>query len=91
LRELRELLLCQPLNADGKIARLHLVRTLTHEGAYMLKKLGLELSVAITLFLMLDTDDQQSVEIDEFVYGLMNLKGNSTTIQLANLMYHSKQ
>jgi len=91
LKELRELLLCQPLNEEGKIERYQLVHTLKHEGADLLKKLGLQLSTAKALFLMLDTDDQQTVEIDEFVYGLMNLKGNSTTIQLANLMYHSKQ
>jgi len=91
LRQLRELLLCQPLTPEGKIERHALIHVLKHEGADMLKKLGLQLTVAKALFKMLDTDDQQSVEIDEFIYGLMNLKGNSMTIQLANLMYHSKQ
>jgi len=90
LRDLRELLLCQQVNPDGKIDRYHLMKALSQEGADMLNKLGLQLSLAKALFMMLDTEDQQSVEIDEFIFGLMNLKGNSTTIQLANLMYHSK-
>jgi len=91
LRQLRMMLKSQPLNEEGLIQRKHLLAVLTGEGAGLLKGFGLQLPVAKALFRMLDVEDSRAVEVDEYINGLVHLKGNATTIHMASLMYQSKR
>lgn len=91
LRELRTMIGHQHLNAQGQIEQKHLMAVLTGEGANLLKSLGLQLSMAKALFRLLDVEDSRSVGVDEYVCGLLHLKGNATTIHMASLMYLSKR
>lgn len=93
LQNLRELLWnkSKTLDPDGKISRTRLMKILRSDGAQMLRGLGVQLGVAKALFNMLDVDEQQVLEIDEFIYGLSSLKGNPTTIRLTTLMHQNKK
>merc|ERR1712037_474275 len=91
LRQLRNLFNSQPLDAGGLIQRKHLLEVLTGEGAHHFKALGIQLPVAKALFRLLDVEDARAVEVDEYIYGLLHLKGNAATIHMATLMYQSKR
>jgi len=91
LRQLRQMLQDQPVNKDGKIEQRELMHVLTGDGASLLKALGLQLQVAKALFRLLDVEDAKAIEIDEYIYGLLHLKGNAATIHMATLMYQSKR
>jgi len=55
-------------------------------GAPLLRKLNLEIWVVQALFRLLDSEDDNSVEIDQFLFGLLHLKGNAANIQIVTLM-----
>merc|ERR1719323_2991548 len=54
-----------------------------------LKIIGLGVYEARGLFQLLDIDDKDFVEIEEFVCGMMRLKG--TGVDIATLMYENKR
>mmetsp|Transcript_22520 Transcript_22520/g.43837 ORF Transcript_22520/g.43837 Transcript_22520/m.43837 type:complete len:168 (-) Transcript_22520:303-806(-) len=91
LRQLRNLFNSQPLDADGLIQRKDLLEVLTGDGAHHFKALGIQLPVAKALFRLLDVEDARAVAVDEYIYGLLHLKGNAATIHMATLMYQSKR
>lgn len=92
LRELRSMILQEPLESDGKIRRQNLMKILKDDrGASILKQLGLELWVASALYRLLDAEDEGAVCVDEFVYGLLNLKGSAQNIHMASLEHQSKR
>lgn len=53
--------------------------------------MGIQINEAIGLFRILDVDNSNSVEIDEFLFGCMRLKGGASSIDLATLMYEQKR
>merc|ERR1719386_577592 len=55
-----------------------------------LATLELEASDAWELFKLLDSDDSQTIDIDEFVTGCMRLKGNAKAIDIAKISYDFK-
>lgn len=91
LKKLRELLHNQPGQIEGMVTEKDVMEVLSGDGAGLLKSLGLQVSAAKALFRLLDVEDMRAVEVDEFVYGLLHLKGNSTTIHMTTLMYQSKR
>lgn len=91
LKNLRSLLTQETVEDDGKIKRQQLMRVLKGSGASILKQLGLELWVAQALFRLLDAEDEGAVVIDEYVYGLLNLKGNAQNIHMSSLEHQSKR
>jgi len=59
--------------------------------AAYLGSLGLDSSIAKTLFVLLDVDDTNSVGIDEFVGGCLRLKGQARSIDVNMLLYNSEK
>lgn len=53
--------------------------------------LGLDVSQARALFLLLDTDESNSVGIEEFVWGCMKLKGDAKSIDVNMLLYETEK
>merc|ERR1719382_717460 len=53
--------------------------------------LGLDVSVARALFVLLDVDDSNAVNIDEFVQGCLRLKGNARSIDVNMLLYENEK
>ncbi|CAK0864392.1 unnamed protein product [Prorocentrum cordatum] len=53
--------------------------------------LGLDVSVARALFVLLDVDDSNAVNIDEFVQGCLRLKGSARSIDVNMLLYESEK
>merc|ERR1712008_304072 len=84
-------MMSKSLNADGLFEQKHLLAVMTGEGASLLKSLGLQLPVAKALFRLLDVEDTRAVDVDEYIYGLLRLKGNAANIHMATLMYQSKR
>jgi len=52
--------------------------------------MGLEAGDAWDLFKLLDTDKSAEIDLDEFVYGCMKLRGTAKTIDVAKLSYDNK-
>lgn len=53
--------------------------------------LGIEVSDAIPFFEALDVDGSHEIEIDEFVMGCLNLRGNVRTVDVATLLRENKR
>lgn len=53
--------------------------------------LGIEVSDAISFFEALDVDGSHELEIDEFVMGCLNLRGNVRTVDVATLLRENKR
>merc|ERR1719215_587241 len=81
LKELRSGLLSKPINERGEIKRKHLNQVLAGPGAPLLAKLRLDPHIVRSLVTLLDADDDNCVEVDEFLSGLLHLKGNAADIQ----------
>jgi len=56
-----------------------------------LKFLEIDVYEARELFQLLDVDETGAVDIDEFVIGMMRLKGAAKGVDVANLMYENKK
>eukprot|EP00928_Gymnodinium_smaydae_P100656 TRINITY_DN9926_c0_g2_i1.p1 TRINITY_DN9926_c0_g2~~TRINITY_DN9926_c0_g2_i1.p1 ORF type:complete len:610 (+),score=119.47 TRINITY_DN9926_c0_g2_i1:81-1910(+) len=54
----------------------------------LLRSLDIDTTDAWTLFKLLDADSGGSVDMDEFVEGCIQLRGQARSIQMAQLMYH---
>eukprot|EP00419_Tripos_fusus_P078911 CAMPEP_0172935424 /NCGR_PEP_ID=MMETSP1075-20121228/221508_1 /TAXON_ID=2916 /ORGANISM="Ceratium fusus, Strain PA161109" /LENGTH=195 /DNA_ID=CAMNT_0013796783 /DNA_START=229 /DNA_END=816 /DNA_ORIENTATION=+ len=76
---------------DGKISKRRLEKLLKTTCQHYLTSLDLELEAALDMFKMLDTDDTDTGSIDEFVCGLLQLKGNPDNIHVATMMYENKR
>merc|ERR1719247_1090860 len=55
------------------------------------KSVDLDAGEAMSLFKLMDTDDDGLVEAEEFVLGCLRLKGNAKAIDLASLMYENQR
>merc|ERR1712136_138193 len=62
-----------------------------HETSALFAVLGIEVSDAISFFETLDVDGSHELEIDEFVMGCLNLRGNVRTVDVATLMRGNKK
>lgn len=58
--------------------------------AYM-KGLGIEMSEASSIFKLLDLDSSGLLDIEEFVYGLLRIKGGARAIDTVTLMYENQR
>jgi hypothetical protein len=61
------------------------------EVAAFFGSLGLDVSVARALFVLLDVDDSNAVNIDEFVQGCLRLRGNARSIDVNMLLYENEK
>ena len=52
---------------------------------------GLEVSNATSFFKLLDVDDSNSLEVDEFVVGCLKIRGMAKAVDLQTLMYENKR
>jgi len=52
---------------------------------------GLEVSNATSFFKLLDTDDSNSLEVEEFVVGCMRIRGMAKAVDLQTLMFENKR
>uniref|UniRef100_A0A7S1M2X7 EF-hand domain-containing protein n=1 Tax=Alexandrium catenella TaxID=2925 RepID=A0A7S1M2X7_ALECA len=55
------------------------------------KVMGLDVTEARGLFQLLDVDEMKEVDIEEFVTGMMRLKGNAKGTDVAAVMYENKR
>merc|ERR1712136_286300 len=62
-----------------------------HETSALFSVLGIEVSDAISFFETLDVDGSHELEIDEFVMGCLNLRGNVRTVDVATLLRENKR
>lgn len=53
--------------------------------------LGLDVSQARALFMLLDVDESNSVGIEEFVFGCMRMKGEAKSIDVNMLLYENEK
>jgi hypothetical protein len=60
-----------------------------NDAAVFFSSLGLDVNVAQALFVLLDVNDDDSVNIDEFVHGCLRLKGDARSIDVNMLLYQS--
>jgi hypothetical protein len=61
------------------------------EVAAFFSSLGLDVNVAQALFVLLDVDDSEAVNIDEFVQGCNRLKGGARSIDVNMLLYQTEK
>jgi len=61
------------------------------EVATFFSALGLDVSVAQALFVLLDVDSSNAVNIDEFVQGCLRLKGSARSIDVNMLLYENEK
>jgi hypothetical protein len=59
--------------------------------AAFFRTLGLDVNVAQALFIMLDVDDSDAVNMDDFVHGCNRLKGGARSIDVNMLLYQSEK
>jgi len=91
LKHIRDLLLAAG-TSKGNIRYCQLLEVLSGESCPReLRSLGLESGVAVSLFKLLDTDNKKVVEVDQFIHGLLHVKGNAAHIHLATLLYQGRQ
>merc|ERR1712241_1418514 len=87
--------LCLQVARDGearKVTRDELVEVFTHtESHALLKTFGLHNHQVTSFFELLDFDHCNSVDIDEFVAGLMRLRGAARGVDLATVVYENKR
>merc|ERR1719517_41882 len=57
----------------------------------LLKALGLDIHQARSFFKLLDMDMSNEVDIEEFVQGLMRLRGWAKGVDVATIMYENKR
>jgi len=90
--DLRELFLEADADDTGYLTQQELKTYLEDDRvqAY-LKGLDLEVSEALELFHLLDTDGNGTVDIDEFSLGAMRLKGGAKNVDIATLMFENKR
>lgn len=59
--------------------------------AAFFNSLGLDVHVAQALFLLLDVDGSNEVNVDEFVHGCLRLRGGARSIDVNMLLYQSEK
>jgi len=83
LKRLRDMLLDKV--SDHLLGYQDMCSVLRNEGAPILKKLGYDVTVAQAIFKLLDAEDRELVDLDEFIHSMLHLKGNAQTIYLATV------
>mmetsp|Transcript_68941 Transcript_68941/g.165453 ORF Transcript_68941/g.165453 Transcript_68941/m.165453 type:complete len:702 (-) Transcript_68941:64-2169(-) len=58
---------------------------------WAMRLIGVDVSEARGLFLLLDINESNAVSIDEFVTGMMRLKGQAKGVDVATLIYENKR
>mmetsp|Transcript_101677 Transcript_101677/g.201924 ORF Transcript_101677/g.201924 Transcript_101677/m.201924 type:complete len:725 (+) Transcript_101677:60-2234(+) len=91
LKQLRSLMQEGTSEPSGRIKKHELMKLLQGDAAPVLKQLGLELWVAQSLFSLLDAEKEGAIDIDEFIYLVLHLKGNPQNIHIASLEHQSKK
>eukprot|EP00441_Pelagodinium_beii_P010177 CAMPEP_0197682786 /NCGR_PEP_ID=MMETSP1338-20131121/96983_1 /TAXON_ID=43686 ORGANISM="Pelagodinium beii, Strain RCC1491" /NCGR_SAMPLE_ID=MMETSP1338 /ASSEMBLY_ACC=CAM_ASM_000754 /LENGTH=227 /DNA_ID=CAMNT_0043264287 /DNA_START=362 /DNA_END=1045 /DNA_ORIENTATION=- len=77
---------------SGEMGWSQFEKCLEHENmAKVFDALGVDVSEARGLFLLLDADESGSVDFEEFLGGCMKLHGNARAIDLETLMYFNKR
>lgn len=61
------------------------------QGSKGLRSIGLDIHVAKALFKLLDTEDRDSVDVDEYLNSLRNIAGNATSMHQATIVYQNKR
>jgi hypothetical protein len=90
LMEMKELL--QKDNYNNKISYRNLMKVLRDaQGSKGLRSIGLDVYVAKALFRLLDTEDRDSVDVDEYIDSLRNISGNATNMHQATIVYQNKR
>lgn len=85
-------LLRQESSEDGYIRFKRLLKVLSNEScSRALRDLCLDRSAAISTFRLLDADNKRLLEVDQFIYGLMQVKGNPGNVHIASMMYQGKR
>jgi len=87
IENLRRLFLSTKKEVRGRITEKTCRQVLQNEGATCLSALGVHFTPAMSLFQMMETDQHHRKDVEEFLFVLMNSKGDSTT-RLAATMKH---
>jgi len=92
IHDLRKVFAELDVAASGKISMSQFTAYMKNEEAIALfAVLGIEVSDALILFNALDLDESQEVEVDEFVIGCMNLRGNARNVDMVTLLRENKR
>uniref|UniRef100_A0A7S0BE35 Ion transport domain-containing protein n=1 Tax=Pyrodinium bahamense TaxID=73915 RepID=A0A7S0BE35_9DINO len=91
-RQLRRALLEANIDISGTISR-NEFESKMQDPVFLtqLAVAGLNASEVLGLLPLLDIQDRGEVDVEELVYGLMHLKGNGKTVDLALMMYVNRR
>mmetsp|Transcript_40021 Transcript_40021/g.110202 ORF Transcript_40021/g.110202 Transcript_40021/m.110202 type:complete len:657 (+) Transcript_40021:72-2042(+) len=86
---LRSVVRAADIDRNGKISREDFSKAIRNEG--LAEKLDLRLCDASAMFDLLDVDNSGQVDLDEFVFVCIRIKGANRGIDMASLMYFNKR
>lgn len=79
-------------DGSGQVSKEEFMRVLANEEMVAhLNSLGLHTDEAHGLFELLDDDDSGFMEVDEFVNGILRLKGAAKAVDMVTLLYENKK
>lgn len=91
-RHVRTIFRTGDLNSDGMISWEEFHEAMSDPSlAKYFKVLDIDVNEARGLFLLLDTDESGQIDTEEFVMGILRLRGAARAIDLATLMYFNKR
>jgi hypothetical protein len=79
-------------NHDGRLSRDVMLSVFKKkDGAKALNDLKLDIASMKALFKLVDAEDRDSVSIDDFCAGIVHLKGNTSSVHMAMLLFQSRR
>lgn len=91
-RELLRIFHMADTNEDGTISSMEFIKLMVRSDVRaILKSMGVEVSKAVGMFKLLDSEMKDALTPEEFVTGMIRLKGNAKTIDLVTLMHENKK
>lgn len=92
VQTVRQVFLESDSDGSGHVTKAEFAEIMQNEELLaQLRALGVHAEEANGLFELLDDDDSGEVDVDEFVSGVLRLKGSAKAIDMATLLYENKK
>lgn len=92
VNSLRTLFLESDIDGSGEVTKDEFEQTVQRESVQVcLGSIGISATQARGLFTLLDLDEDGRVDINEFVTGMMRMRGGATGVHMATIMYENKR
>lgn len=90
-QKLRETFETLDMDGSGKLTRAEFVNFVEDSAVKTnLKELGIDPAEAVTLFYLIDEDSSGELDANEFLSGLMHLKGSASSVDMKVLLYETR-